>query len=93
MGKNVSGIIIGLIMIVLALAMFPIVLDAVATLLAWTGGGSTLATFTGLTALVTITPLLVFIGLLAGGGWLTFSGFKGGGIGGGGKKSKNSGLH
>lgn len=93
MGKNVQYIIIGLIMIVLALAMFPIVLDAVATLLAWTGVGSaSLSDFTGLTALVTITPLLVFIGLLGSGGWLTFKGFRSGGERSGGKK-RGSGLH
>ena len=77
MGGDMKKMIVGIIMIVVALLMFGIVLDSVATLLAWSSGGSTIATFTGLQQLVTISPLLIFIGLLAGGGWLTFSGFSG----------------
>lgn len=82
MSGNFKTIVIGLLMIVIALAMFPIVLDSVAAVLAWTSGGSSIATFTGLEALVKISPLLIFIALLAGGGWLTFEGFRGGSSGG-----------
>jgi len=90
-GDNMKTIVIGLLMIVIALAMFPIVLDSVAAVLAWTSGGSSISTFTGLEALVKISPLLIFIALLAGGGWLTFEGFKSTSSGGGSKSSR--GLH
>jgi hypothetical protein len=92
MGGNMKQIIIGIIMIVVSLLMFGIVLDSVQTLLSWTSGGATIADFTGLEQLVTISPLLIFIGLLAGGGWLTFTGFKAGQEGGGRKKGAR-GLH
>jgi hypothetical protein len=78
-------------MIVVALLMFSIVLDSVQALLSWTSGGATISDFTGLEQLVTISPLFIFIGLLASGGWLTFSGFKAGREGGGGRRARR--LH
>jgi hypothetical protein len=79
----------GVILIMVAFIMFAVVLDSVDTLLSWTGaGGTTLADFTGLEAIITIAPLLIFIGLLAGGGWLTFQGLRSEG---GGKAGR--GLH
>lgn len=87
--NQLTSIVIGIIMIMISFIMFGVVLDSVDTLLSWTGaGGTTLADFTGLTAIVTIAPLIIFIGLLAGGGWLTFRGLS---MGGGGKAGKS--LH
>lgn len=91
MGGNIKAIVVGIIMIVVALLMFGIVLDSVQALLDWTSGGAVISDFTGLEQLVTISPLLIFIGLLAGGGWLTFKGF-GAGEGGGGRH-RGRGLH
>jgi hypothetical protein len=89
-GKLVTGII----MIVISLLMFGIVLDSISTLLAWTSGGLTLEDFTGLQAIVSIAPLLIFLGLMTAGGWLTISGLKGEfGSGGGGGGGRSRGLH
>jgi len=83
---DTTKIVIGLVMIAVALIVFPIVLTGVDTILAWTGtGAATIADFTGLETLVSIAPLLIFIGLLVGGGILTFSGFKAVRAGGGGR--------
>lgn len=74
MGNN-SGIwkvVIGLVAIAIALILFPIVLDGVATVLA----DANLADYTGLEALASVTPLLVFVGMLFTGGLLTFQGVK-----------------
>ena len=86
---SIQSVVMGVILIMVAFIMFAVVLDSVDTLLSWVGaGGTTLADFTGLEAIITIAPLLIFIGLLAGGGWLTFQGLRGGG---GGKAGR--GLH
>jgi hypothetical protein len=69
-----TTMIIGIIMMVVALIMFPIILDAVSTILA----DANLADYTGLETMVAIAPLIIFIGLLAGGGWLTFKGLTSG---------------
>lgn len=92
MGGDLRNVVIGVILLVISFLMFGVVLDSVDTLLAWTGaGGTTLADFTGLEAIITIAPLLIFIGLLAAGGWLTFAGLKGAAGGGGGKAGRR--LH
>lgn len=90
--NQLTMIVFGIIMLVISFIMFGMVLDSVDTLLSWTGaGGTTLEDFTGLPAIVTISPLLIFIGLLAGGGWLTFSGIRGATSGG--SKRASSNLH
>ena len=75
---DTSKMVIGLVLIAVALIVFPIVMTGANEVLQWTGTGSaTVSDFTGLETLVAIAPLLIFIGFLAGGGVLTFSGFKG----------------
>lgn len=92
MGSDFRNIVVGIIMLVVSFLMFGVVLDSVDTLLSWTGaGGTTLADFTGLEAIIMIAPLLIFIGLLAGGGWLTISGIRGSVAAGGGRAGR--GLH
>jgi formate-dependent nitrite reductase membrane component NrfD len=71
---KMGTMVVGIIMMVVALIMFPIILDAVSTIL----GNANIADYTGLETMVAIAPLLVFIGLLAGGGWLTFKGLTAG---------------
>lgn len=73
MSGNVWRIVIGLVAIAISLILFPIVMDGVATILA----DANLADYTGLDALASVTPLLVFVGMLFTGGLLTFQGVKG----------------
>lgn len=61
---------IGLIFIAVALIIFPVVLDGVATALA----AAALGTYTGLTAILGVTPLIVLVAFLVGG---VISGFFG----------------
>jgi hypothetical protein len=76
--SDMTKIVIGFVLIAVALIVFPIILTASNEVLNWTGTGSaTIADFTGLQTLVAIAPLLVFVAFLAGGGILTFQGFKG----------------
>jgi hypothetical protein len=73
-----TKMVIGLVLIAVALIVFPIVMTGANEVLNWTGTGSaTVDDFTGLGTLVQIAPLLIFIGFLAGGGILTFYGVKG----------------
>jgi len=72
-GQGGGKMIIGLVMIALAIIIFPIVLSAVSTILA----DANIADYTGLSTLVAITPVLLWIGLIAGGGLLTFQGVRG----------------
>lgn len=75
--SDMTKIVIGLVMIAVALIVFPIVMTGANEVLNWSGTGSaTIADFTGLETLVKIAPLLIFIGFLAGGGILTFAGFR-----------------
>jgi len=89
MGRDTTKIVIGLVMIAVALIVFPLVMTAANEILQT----ATIADYTGLETLVAIAPLLIFISLIAGGGWLTFAGFKaragGGGGGGGGGRSRS----
>lgn len=88
--SDMSKMVIGLVLIAVALIVFPIVMTGANEVLQWTGTGSaTITDFTGLQTLVQIAPLLIFIGFLAGGGVLTFSAFKGGAPWKKSKKSKN----
>ena len=66
------NLILGIIMIAIAFVVFPIVLDGAATILA----DANLADYTGLDAVVSISPLVVFVAMLFGGGLLTFQGVK-----------------
>ena len=64
-----SGVLMGLIMIAIAFILFPIVITGTETILAWTttGGNSTLATFTGLSSVVGIAPMMIFVFVVFGG--------------------------
>jgi len=62
----------GIIAIVIAFILFPIILDGAATILA----DANLADYTGLEQLVEVSPLLIFVGMIFGGGMLTWTGIK-----------------
>jgi hypothetical protein len=64
---------LGLIMIAVSFILFPIVMEGAATILA----DANLADYTGLETIVAIAPTLVFVGMLFGGGVLTYMGAKG----------------
>ena len=61
---------LGIVMIAIAFVIFPIVLDATDTVLA----SANITTYTGLQSVVKIAPLIVFVGLLFGGGFSLYSG-------------------
>lgn len=63
---------IGLIFISVALIIFPVVLDGVATALA----AAALGTYTGLEAILGVTPLIVLVAFLVGGVIAGFFGMK-----------------
>jgi len=65
-------LIVGIVMIAVALVIFPIVLEAADTILAH----ASLGTYTGLEAMVKVFPLVIFVGLLVGGGLTLWSGVK-----------------
>lgn len=73
MSGNVWKIVIGLVAVAIAFIIFPIVLDGVAVILA----DANLADYTGLEAMASVAPLLVFVAMLFTGGLLTFQGVKG----------------
>ncbi len=72
MNGDVMKVVMGIIVIVIAFAMFPIVLDGTHTVLS----DANLSDYTGLESIVSIAPLIVFVGMLIGGGLLTFSGVR-----------------
>lgn len=79
---NIGGILmmgIGMVFLAVGFIMFPIATDAAADILAWsytTNNTITDATFTGYTAVVGITPILILIGFLAAAVITGFLGFK-----------------
>lgn len=72
MNNSIWKIVGGIVCIAIALILFPIVLDGVQTILT----DANLADYTGLEAVASVTPLLVFVGLIFSGGFLTFTGAK-----------------
>lgn len=74
---NTWKLVVGIIMLFIAIIFFQVVLDGVGSLLGWSSGGSTIADFTGLSPIVKVTPLLVWLGLLTGSGFFIFSGVRG----------------
>ena len=62
----------GIVAIAIAFVIFPIVLDSTNTIL----GTANISTYTGLSSVVKVAPLIVFVGLLFGGGWSLFTGAK-----------------
>lgn len=76
-------LVIGIVMIAVCIIVFPIALSGIDTIL----NMGSIGDYTGLETMVQITPLLIWIGVLLGGGLLTFQGFRGR-MGGGGKGKK-----
>lgn len=66
------NLVLGIIMIAISFIIFPVVLDGAAAILA----DANLADYTGLEAVTSIAPLVVFVAMLFGGGMLTFQGVK-----------------
>lgn len=66
-------LVLGIIMIAIVMIMFPIVMDATHSIL----NNANIADFTGLSALAAISPLMIWVAVLFGGGMLTFQGVKG----------------
>jgi len=64
--------VLGLLAIAIAFILFPIVLDGVDDVT----GHSNISSFTGLSSVANIAPLIIFVGLLFGGGVSTWSGWK-----------------
>ena len=67
--RNKSQILTGIVMIMIAFVMFPIVLDGAASVLA-----ANTTNMTGLDDVVAISPVVIFLMLLLGGGWLSWKG-------------------
>ena len=63
---------VGLILIAVAFVVFPIVLEGAQTILT----DANLADYTGLETIVSIAPTLIFVGMLLGGGVMTYLGVK-----------------
>lgn len=63
---------LGFIAIAISLIIFPIVLTGVAAVTSHTH----IAAFTGLSDVANIAPLVIFVGLLFGGGYGMYSGYK-----------------
>ena len=71
---NTMKTVMGIISIAIAFIVFPIVLDGVTEITGHAG----IATFTGLSAVAAIAPLIIFVGLLAAGGLGIYQGVRGG---------------
>jgi len=71
MDRNILSIVMGVVAIAIAFVMFPIVLDGANTILT----DANIADYTGLEAVVEVSPLIVFVALLLGGGLLSFKGY------------------
>ena len=74
-GTSVSNsqsmkVVIGLVMIAITFFIFPIIMDGCVTILT----DANIATYTGLDDLVKVTPLILYVGLLFGGGSMIASG-------------------
>lgn len=74
MNKGIITTIVGIISIAISFVVYPIVLDAADTILLWPSVVA--GTFTGLEAVVKVSPLLVFVGLLAGGVFAMYTGVR-----------------
>lgn len=73
MNSNLVEIVGGIVAIAIAFVIFPIVLDATNTILT----AQNVTQYTGLESVVKVAPLIVFVGLLFGGGFSLFRGVKG----------------
>lgn len=73
MNSSLIEVVGGIVAIAIAFVIFPIVLDATDTIL----NTANVTTYTGLESVVKVAPLIVFVGLLFGGGFSLFRGVKG----------------
>ena len=67
----------GLIGIFILVIFFEVTMEGFASLLGWSSGGTTISTFTGLSPLVKIAPLLVWLSVLGASLWLIIGGARG----------------
>ena len=67
----------GLIGIFILVIFFEVTMDGFASLIGWSSGGTTISTFTGLSPLVKIAPLLVWLAVLGSSIWLIVGGARG----------------
>ena len=65
-------VVLGIVMVMVAFVMFPMVLDGAATILA-----ANTTNLTGLDDIVAVGPTIIFLGLIFGGGFLSVTGLKG----------------
>lgn len=70
-GMNLT-IVVGIIMLAIVIITFPIILDAIGEVT----GHASIADFTGLEAIANVTPILLWVGAVIMGGYLTFTGVK-----------------
>ena len=69
--KDLMRVCLGIIGITVALILFPTIITQANTL--YTAAGST---YTGMRPLVAVSPLIIYVGLILGSGWMTFSGVR-----------------
>ena len=68
-------LVLGIVGLAISMIVFPIIMDVTATILAH----ASLASFTGLEAMVQVTPLLAWVGLIVISTLSAWSGVRGGG--------------
>lgn len=73
MDRNILSIVMGVIAVAIAFVIFPIILDGAQSILS----DANIADYTGLQAIVEVSPLIVFVAMLFGGGLLAFKGYSG----------------
>jgi len=72
MNSDTTKVIMGIVAIAITFFIFPIIMDGCVTILTDSGIGS----YTGLADVVRVTPLIMYVGLLFGGGSMIWSGTK-----------------
>ena len=72
MGDKMKGVVLGIVTIVIAVILFPLITGATDTILA-----ANITAFTGLSSITQIVPLIVLVGMMAAGGWMAVRGFQG----------------
>lgn len=70
--SSMMKIVMGIVTIVVAFILFPIIITAMDTI-----GTANLTNLTGVSSFYVVVPTILFVGLLFGGGMLTYLGFRG----------------
>lgn len=73
MNKNILYMVLGIIAIAIAFVVFPVVMDATHTIVS----NANIGDYTGLESIAKVAPLIVFVGLLASGGFSMYKGITG----------------